>query len=124
MLTRPGDFPDTTIPAPATDTVSKMIMAYLDPQRVVVAEQSTVKRFPDELDKLQPEFGKQLLAVYKLAGAFDKSSIRHFSYCTAILHRANVWAARPLVQRVQRPAYQERAQLITDPEHEKGGGDC
>jgi hypothetical protein len=97
MLTRPGDFPDTTIPAPATDTVSKMIMAYLDPQRVVVAEQSTVKRFPDELDKLQPEFGKQLLAVYKLAGAFDKSSIRHFSYCTAILHRANVWAARPLV---------------------------
>ena len=97
MLTRPGDFPDTTVPAPATDTVSKIIMAHLDPQRVVVAEQSTAKRFPDELDKLQPEFGKQLHAVYKLAGAFNKPSIRRFAYCTAILHRANVWAARPLV---------------------------
>ncbi len=98
MLSRPGDFPNAKVPMPSTDTVSKYILTHLDPQRVVLAEQATAKRLPVELDKMQPEFGDQLQYLYDIVRAFNKPTIRRYAYCTAILHRANVWASRPLVQ--------------------------
>ena len=94
VLARPGDFPDVKVPAPATDTVSAFVLTYLDPQRVVLAEQCTAKRLPVELDKLQPMYSKQLEYLYEIVRAFNKPSIRRFAYCTAVIHRANPWASR------------------------------
>lgn len=100
MLSRPGDYPNAKVPMPSTDTVSMYILTHLDPQRVVLAEQSTAKRLPAELDKMQPEFGNQLQYLYNIVRAFNKPAIRRYAYCTAILHRANVWTSRPLVHPV------------------------
>ena len=95
LLTRPHDFPSVSnVPPPVTGLVSTFVLAHLDPQLVALAEQKSPSALIDHLEALLPMYSQQLLPLYVIVSAFNRKSIRHYAYCTAIIYRTNPWASR------------------------------